>query len=447
MFSRVLIANRGEIAVRVIRACKELGVESVAVYSVADKESQHVKLADHAVCIGPADAKSSYLNMDAIISAALVTNSQAIHPGFGFLSENHQFARMCEDNDIKFIGPRSSIILTLGDKTMAKEFFKDKDIPYIDGPDGAFDNLEKARDAAIGMGFPLILKAVSGGGGRGIRVVQKLEDFDAHYRSASKESEISFNDKRMYMEKFLGNPKHVEFQMLCDTKGNSKCIGMRDCSIQRRNQKLIEEVPGDAVDMEEAAKLALNLESAFLALDYHGAATAEFLYQGGKFFFMEVNPRIQVEHTVTEESSDIDIVRQQLLIAFGNPIERASEYAFPNRKYHAIECRINAEDPENDFRPCAGQITGLHFPGGIGVRIDSAITGTSLISPFYDSMIAKIIVKAPTRDRAIVRMIRTLDELRIEGVKTNREFLLHVLQSPDFLNGDFSIHTVEKILR
>lgn len=441
MIQRVLIANRGEIAVRIIRACQELGIETVAIYSEADKESLHVLLADHKVCIGPAPATKSYLNMNQILSAALQTKADAIHPGFGFLSENAEFARICEEIGIKFIGPNAEAIRNLGHKSTAKLLMKKYGVPVIPGPEGTFNDANLALEAAREVGFPVIIKAASGGGGRGIRVIHKPEDFVATFAEASQEAKNAFGDPDMYIEKFFQNPKHIEFQIIADEHGNCVSLGERDCSSQRRKQKIIEESPSPVISPKQRQKIGEILTNALVKIGYWNAGTVEFLYENGEFFFMEVNTRIQVEHPVTEMVTSIDLIQEQIKVASGNKLSFTQESIAP--KGWAIEARINAEDPSKNFMPSAGKITALRFPGGNGVRIDSAMYNGASIPPFYDSMIAKIIVWDHTREKAIARMIRAIHELHIEGVKTNKDFILKILSSHDFIAGEYSINFVE----
>lgn len=441
MLQRILIANRGEIAVRIIRACQEMGIETVAVYSEADKESLHVQLADHKVCIGPAPATKSYLNMNQILSAALQTKADGIHPGFGFLSENAEFARICEEIGIKFIGPNSEAIRNLGHKSTAKLLMKKYGVPVIPGPEGTFNDPEKGLEAAREVGFPVIVKAASGGGGRGIRVIHKPEDFQATFLEASQEAKNAFGDPDMYIEKFFENPKHIEFQIIADEHGSCVSLGERDCSSQRRKQKIIEESPSPVIQPKQRQRIGEILTNALVKIGYWNAGTVEFLYENGEFFFMEVNTRIQVEHPVTEMVTSIDLIQEQIRVASGLPLS-FEQSDVVNRGW-AIEARINAEDPTKNFMPSAGKIESLRFPGGNGVRIDSAMFSGAKIPPFYDSMIAKIIVWEHTREKAIAKMIRAIHELHIEGVKTNKEFVLKILSSDEFIAGKYSINFVE----
>lgn len=443
---RVLIANRGEIAVRIIRACHEMGVETVIVYSTADADSLGVKLADQAVCIGPPSPVESYLKANMILSAAVATKCDAVHPGFGFLSENAEFAAMCEAIGIKFIGPNSQIISQLGQKAVAKQIMKSHGVPVIPGPEGTFIDPEVALAEARKIGFPVIIKAASGGGGRGIRVIEDPTTFVNSFLEASTEAQNAFNDPQMYVEKFFAHPKHIEFQMLADQHGNCVCLGERDCSAQRRKQKVVEETPspvlGDALRSSISAKLC----SALTQIGYWNAGTVEFLYEKGELFFMEMNTRIQVEHPVTEMVTSTDLIQEQIRIASNEPLNFTQ--AQIQTQGCAIEVRLNAEDPAHNFRPSPGTLTTLHFPGGNGLRIDSAMFTGAKIPPYYDSMVAKIIAHAPDRPQAIAKIIRALQELQVEGIVTNREFLLQVLTSDDFIRGDYDINFVEtKLLK
>ncbi len=437
MFKKILIANRGEIAVRIIRACRELGVRSVAVYSTADRASLHAQIADEAVCIGPADTKDSYLNMKAIISACETTGCDAVHPGFGFLSENVQFAELCRKCGIEFIGPSPESISMLGDKANAKQTMKDAGVPVIPGSDGAVRTLEEAREAAKHIGFPLLVKASAGGGGRGIRLVESMEQLDSQIEIAQQEAKNFFGDDAVYMERFVQNPRHVEIQILADKQGNVVHLGERDCSMQRRNQKVLEESPCPVMTPELREKMGEAAVKAAKACGYYNAGTIEFLLENNKdFYFMEMNTRIQVEHPVTEFVTGIDLVKAQIRIAAGEPLGFTQDDIKING--HSIECRINAENPELNFRPSPGRIRGLHMPGGPGVRIDSAAYQNFVISPYYDSMIAKLIVHAPTRDEAIMKMRRALAEFIVDGIETNIDFQLMLVDSRAFKSGDYN---------
>lgn len=446
MFDKILIANRGEIAVRIIRACKEMGIKTVAVYSEIDKESLHVKLADEAVCIGPANSKDSYLNMKNILEATCLTNAQAIHPGFGFLSENSMFARVCEESNIKFIGPSADIIDALGNKSNAKEMMKKAKVPVIPGSDGNVANLEEALKIAKKVKYPVMLKATSGGGGKGIRLIHNDDELKRNFELVRHEAKVSFNDENVYIEKFIENPRHIEVQILADEHGNVIQLGERDCSVQRRNQKMLEESPSIFVDDEKRKKLGEAALNAARAVGYINAGTIEFLVdKNGDFYFMEMNTRIQVEHPVTECVTGIDIVKEQIRIAYGEKLQYKQK-DIENRGY-AIECRINAEDPENNFMPFPGTISKLILPGGMGVRIDSSMYAGYKIPPVYDSMVSKIIVHAKTRKEAIQKMKEALREFEVEGIKTNQRFLLKILESKTFQDGKFDTSFVEKLFR
>ena len=444
MLKRVLIANRGEIAVRIIRACHELGVEAVAVYSTADAPSLHVKLADHAVCIGPPDVKRSYLNIQQILSAAVSMHCDGIHPGFGFLSENAEFAYLCEQIGIKFIGPNAETIKKLGHKTTAKQMMREQQVPVVPGSESVFTDAAEALESAYATGFPVIIKAASGGGGRGIRVIHSPSEFASNFYSASQEAQIAFGDPGMYIEKFLSHPRHIEFQMIADEAGDCICLGERDCSSQRRKQKIIEESPCCILNPSQRIEMGQLLEKAMTAIGYWNAGTVEFLYDHHQFFFMEVNTRIQVEHPVTEMRYGFDLVQEQIRIASGLPlsIQKPIEPRVP----WVIEARINAENPSKNFMPSAGAIHSLRIPGGYGVRVETALHTGAEIPPFYDSMVAKVIAEGNTRDQAISRLLRALHELEVEGVETNTLFVENILRSERFRSGDFDIHWVENEL-
>lgn len=438
MFKKVLIANRGEIAVRIIRACRELGIHTVAVYSTADKNALHAQIADEAVCIGPAQSKDSYLNMRAIISACELTGADAIHPGFGFLSENPTFARTCEKCGITFIGPRAESIEMLGDKAQAKETMKEAGVPVIMGSDGAIFNIHAAHTLARDLGYPVMVKASAGGGGRGIRIVRSEDELEAQMTAAKQEALACFGNDEIYIEKFIENPKHIEIQILADNYGNVVSLGERDCSMQRRNQKVLEESPSPASFMNEELRKKMG-EAACRAArvcGYRNAGTIEFLVDNkGNFYFMEMNTRIQVEHPITEQVTGIDLVKNQLLIAAGEKLRFKQEDI--QIKGHAIECRINAEDPEKGFRPSPGVIKSLFIPGGMGVRIDSAVYQGYEISPYYDSMIGKLITYAATREEAIAKMNWALSEFIVDGVATNVDFQLKLIRTDEFLDGNY----------
>jgi len=446
MFDKILVANRGEIAVRIIRACKEMGIKTVAVYSEADKESLHVKIADEAVCIGPANSKDSYLNMKNILEATCLTHAQAIHPGFGFLSENSMFARVCEESNIKFIGPSADVIDMLGNKSNAKDMMKKAKIPVIPGSDGNINDLEEALELANKIKYPVMLKATSGGGGKGIRLVHNEEELKKNFELVRQEAKVSFNDENVYLEKFIENPRHIEVQILADEHGNVIQLGERDCSVQRRNQKMLEESPSVFVNEEKRKKLGEAAVNAAKTVGYTNAGTIEFLVdKNGDFYFMEMNTRIQVEHPVTEWVTGVDIVKEQIRIAFGEKLQYKQKNI--ENKGHAIECRINAEDPEHNFMPFPGTITRLVLPGGMGVRVDSSMYQGYIIPPVYDSMVSKIIVHGKDREEAIQKMKEALREFEVEGIKTNKEFLLKILESKTFQSGKFDTSFVEKLLR
>ncbi len=446
MFHKVLIANRGEIAVRIIRACKELGIETVAVYSEADRNALHVQLADKAVCIGPAKSSESYLNMKNILSAATVLGVDAIHPGFGFLSENATFARLVKTCGITFIGPEGDVIDKMGNKSAARALMKEAGVPVVPGSDGRVDTLEEERQTAQEIGFPVLIKASAGGGGRGMRKAFTPEEFDQAYTAARAEAKACFNDDDVYLEKLILNPKHIEFQIMADGFGNVVHLGERDCSIQRRNQKLIEEAPSTALTPELRSRMGAHAVQAAKAADYCNAGTIEYvLDKEGNYYFIEMNTRIQVEHPITEMITGIDLVREQIRVAAGEPLSFRQEDVRLNG--HAIECRINAENPREDFRPCPGVVSGINLPGGFGVRVDSALYQGYKIPPTYDSMIAKLIVHGHNREEAIVRMCRALEEMIVQGVDTNIDLHYMILQSEAFAKGDFDTGFIEKYLK
>ena len=443
MINKILIANRGEIAVRIIRACKEMNVKTVAVYSEVDKDAMHVKLADEAICIGPANSSKSYLNFKNIIEAANITGADAIHPGFGFLSENSQFAKICEESNIKFIGPNYKLIEMMGNKSNAKELMKNAGVPVVPGSDGSVKGLKDAIKIANEIGYPIMLKAAAGGGGKGIRIVNVPEELESNYNIVKQEAKISFNDDEIYIEKFIKNPRHVEIQILADEHGNVIHLGERDCSIQRRNQKVIEETPSTAIDDKLRNKMGESAIKAVKASGYTSCGTIEFLVDSDKnFYFMEMNTRIQVEHPITEERTGIDIVKAQIRVSAGEPLKiKQKDIKFNG---YSIECRINAENPDKNFRPCPGTITGVILPGGNGVRVDTAIYSGYTIPSNYDSMIAKIITHGDTRNEAISKMKRALEETVIEGVDTNIDFLFKIIKNPNFIRGNFDTSFIEK---
>jgi len=434
VFNKILIANRGEIALRIIRTCKELGIKTVAVYSEADRESLHVTFADEAVCIGPAAGKESYLKIPSIISAAQITGADAIHPGYGFLAENADFSEICSESNIKFIGPSPQMIKAMGDKSFAKETMRKNGVPVIPGSDGVINDINDSISLAHKIGFPVIIKASAGGGGKGMRIVWEENEFEKAFQTAQHEAETSFGIPDVYLEKFLENPRHIEIQIMGDSYGNVHHYGERDCSVQRRHQKLIEEAPSPALDSELRNQMGDAAVLGAKSVNYEGAGTIEFLLDKHKnFYFMEMNTRIQVEHPVTEMVYDVDLVRQQILVAAGHKIE-----THPRKPLgHAIEFRINAEDYENNFRPSPGKITSVHFPGGFGVRVDSHIYQSYTIPPYYDSLIAKLIVWGKDREQTIARGKRALEEFTIEGIKTTIPFHLKVLEDQRFMSGNF----------
>ncbi len=436
MFHKVLIANRGEIAVRIIRACREMGIATVAVFSEPDRDALHTQLADEAVCIGPAKGIDSYLNMENIISAAVAKKAQAIHPGFGFLAENSTFATMCRECNIQFIGPSSEVIDKMGNKSNAREMMKKADVPVVPGSDGTVDTLEDAIKMAKRIGYPVMIKASAGGGGKGIRIVKEEKELEQAYQSAKNETIAAFGDDKVYMEKVIEHARHIEIQILGDHFGNIVHLGERDCSLQRRNQKVLEEAPSIAISNETRKKMGEAAVRAAKTVGYENAGTIEFLYdKEGNFYFMEMNTRIQVEHPVTEMITNIDIVKEQLKIASGEKLELNQKDIIING--HAIECRINAENPKFNFAPSPGHIDFLLMPGGMGTRIDSAIYAGCDIPPFYDSMLAKVIVHGKNRIEAIEKMRRCLHEFVIEGVTTNIEFMEEILANEKYMKGDF----------
>ena len=443
MFKKILVANRGEIALRVICACKELGIGTVAVYSEADRNSLHVRFADEAVCIGPARSSESYLNIPQVISAAEITNVDAIHPGYGFLSENANFAKVCEASQITFIGPRPEIIEIMGEKDRARREVKAAGLPTIPGSEGAIEGEEQLAKEAAAIGYPLILKAVAGGGGRGMRVVRKQEDLLSAYETARSEAQQAFGTPDVYAERFLEHPRHIEFQVLGDQHGKVIHLGERECSIQRRHQKLIEESPSPGIDAKRRKELGAKVVKALEQIGYTNAGTVEFLMdQNGELYFIEMNTRIQVEHPVTELITNVDLIKAQIRIAAGERMEEAAgEIIFSG---HAIECRINAEDPQT-FVPSAGRITTFQAPGGTGVRVDSAAYADAVIPPYYDSMIAKLIVKGRDRVEAIGRMKRALEMFVIEGIKTSIPLHRRILADPDFAAGKIDTHFIEQL--
>ncbi|EKO1914246.1 acetyl-CoA carboxylase biotin carboxylase subunit [Clostridium botulinum] len=445
MFKKILVANRGEIAVRIIRACREMGIETVAIYSEADKDALHVQLADEAVCIGPPSSKDSYLNMYNIISATVLTGSQAIHPGFGFLSENSKFANMCKDCNIVFIGPDSETIDKVGNKSNARDIMIRAGVPVIPGSNGIIHNEEEALNIAEEIGYPVVVKASAGGGGRGIRIVHSKENMIKAFNTAKSEAKGAFGDDSMYVEKFIKNPRHIEFQILGDNYGNIIHLGERDCSLQRRNQKVLEEAPSPRMNEELRKRMGDVAIKAAKAVEYKNAGTIEFLLdEDGSFYFMEMNTRIQVEHPITEMVTGIDILKEQIKIAYGEKLNIKQKDI--KIQGHAIECRINAEDYKNGFRPCPGKIENLYIPGGLGVRLDSSVYSGYTIPPYYDSMIGKLIAYGRNREETIQIMKRALGELIIEGVNTNIDFQFIILEDENFIKGEYTTKYIEKML-
>lgn len=438
MIRKLLVANRGEIAVRIIRACRELGIESVAVYSEADKDSLHAQLADQAVCIGPGPSTESYLNMESIISATMTTGADAIHPGFGFLSENARFAQICEKCGIIFVGPPSSVIRSLGNKQEARNTMEAAGVPVIPGTKGAVLDIDAGKKEADRIGYPVIIKAALGGGGKGMRTAFSPEEFEKAFLTAKKEAQMAFGDGTMYIEHFVEKPRHIEFQILADQQGNVIHLGERDCSIQRNHQKMIEESPSAAVSDKLRRKMGKAAVKAAKAAHYVNAGTIEFLLEKDEnFYFMEMNTRIQVEHPVTEWVTGMDLVKEQIRIASGLPLQVSQKDV--HVQGHAIECRINAENPEKNFRPSPGIISDLHFPGGQGIRVDTGIYPGYTVPPYYDSMLAKLIVHGRTREEAIAKMKSALGEVVIQGVDTNIDYQFEILSHPDFQSGNFNV--------
>ncbi len=434
MFGKILVANRGEIAVRIIRACREMGIQTVAVYSEADRDALHTQLADEAICIGPAAPKDSYLNMERILSATIASKAQAIHPGFGFLSENSKFVEMCQQCNVTFIGPSAELIQKMGNKSEAKNTMRKAGIPVVPGTLEPVYDPDEALKEAKKIGFPVMIKASSGGGGKGMRIAENAEEFPGHFQMAQQESVNAFGDNTMYLERYVRKPRHVEVQIMADKHGNVVHLGERDCSIQRRHQKMIEESPCIALSQELREKMGMTAVEAARAVGYENAGTIEFLLdESGEFFFMEMNTRIQVEHPVTEFVSGVDLIKEQIRAAAGLPLSVSQEDI--HLSGHAIECRINAEDPERGFLPCPGTIEYLHLPGGNGVRIDTAAYNGYRIPPNYDSMIAKVIVHDKDRESAIRKMLSVLGELVVDGPKTNVDFQYEILNQPDFREG------------
>jgi acetyl-CoA carboxylase, biotin carboxylase subunit len=440
VFRKILIANRGEIALRIIRTCREMGINTVAVYSTADKESLHVKFADEAVCLGPAPSRNSYLNIPSLIAAAEITNADAIHPGYGFLSENAEFSRVCEEYNIKFIGASPDMINNMGDKATAKKTMKEAGVPTIPGSEGLLSSVNEGIRIAKEIGYPIILKATAGGGGRGMRIVKNDGEFKKAWDDAKTESSAAFGNDGLYLEKYLEDPRHVEIQIIGDKTGKACHLSERDCTVQRRHQKLVEETPSPAVNQELRERMGAAAIKGAEAIAYEGAGTIEFLLDKyGNFFFMEMNTRIQVEHPITEEVTNFDLIKEQIKVAAG--VEISGNNYFPT--LFSMECRINAEDPSNNFRPSPGKITNLHVPGGHGVRIDSHVYAGYTIPPNYDSMIAKLIVTGQSREEVIVRMKRALQEFVIEGIKTTIPFHIKLMDDKKFRSGKFTTAFME----
>ncbi len=440
MIKKILIANRGEIALRIIRTCKEMGIKTVAIFSTADNHSLHVKFADEAICVGPPNGTGSYLNIPSIISAAELTNVDAIHPGYGFLSENSKFAKICKEHNIKFIGPSAEMIDKMGDKSNAKETMKKVGVPCIPGSDGILNNIEDGIKLAGKIKYPVILKATAGGGGKGMRIVRSEEEFEKQWYAAKQESGAAFGNDGLYLEKFIENPRHIEIQIIGDGAGKAYHLSERDCSIQRRHQKLLEETPSPFMTDELREQMGAAAVKAAKSINYEGVGTIEFLVDKDKnFYFMEMNTRIQVEHPITEEVTYCDLIREQIKVASGLPIVEKNLYP----KMHAIECRINAEDVNKNFRPSPGKITSMHVPGGHGVRVDTHTYTGYTISPYYDSMIAKLITVGKNREEAVSKMRRALDEFVIEGINTTISFHKQLMQNENFITGNYTTKFME----
>jgi len=443
MLKKVLIANRGEIAVRIIRACREMGIHTVAIYSEADKQALHKNLADEAVCIGPAASNRSYLNVKAILEAACLTGADSIHPGFGFLSENAKFAKLCEEIGIKFIGPKHELIELLGNKSKAKETMKKAGVPVVPGSEGLIENIDEAKEIAKEIKYPVILKASAGGGGRGIRIAYDEAELIKEYEIVKQEAKVSFNDDSIYIEKYIENPRHIEIQILADENGNCIHLGERDCSVQRRNQKMLEETPSSMITDNVRKKMGEIAVKAVKKIGYSNAGTIEFLVDKNQdFYFMEMNTRVQVEHPVTEMVTGIDIIKEQIKIASGEKLEYNQKDI--EIKGHSLEVRINAENPNKNFMPCPGTITGLHLPGGNGIRVDTAIYSGYEVPQNYDSMLAKIIVHGKDRKESISKMKSAIAELVIEGICTNRDFLYQILENKDFIDNNYDTSFIKR---
>jgi acetyl-CoA carboxylase biotin carboxylase subunit len=444
MFDKVLIANRGEIALRVHRACKDMGISTVAIHSEADRDAMHVRLADESVCVGPAQSSKSYLNIPAIITAAKITGAQAIHPGYGFLSENAKFAEIVQAHNITFIGPTADHIRMMGDKIAAKDAMRAAGVPCVPGSEGGVATVKDAMRVAKEIGFPVLVKAAAGGGGRGMKVARSADELEMAFRTARTEAKAAFGDDAVYLEKYLEKPRHIEIQVIADSHGNVVHLGERDCSLQRRHQKVFEEAPSPAIDSDTRAAIGKTVCTAIKKLGYLGVGTIEFLYENGEFYFIEMNTRLQVEHPVTEMITRIDLVREQIRIAAGAKLP----FAQKDVKFigHSIECRINAEDPQT-FAPCPGKITDFHAPGGLGVRLDSAVYAGYTVPPHYDSLIGKLIVFGQTREEALMRLRRSLGEMVVGGVKTTLPLHLRLVDNADVRKGDYDIHWLENFLK
>jgi acetyl-CoA carboxylase biotin carboxylase subunit len=443
MFDKILIANRGEIALRIHRACREMGIQTVAVHSTADADAMHVRLADESVCIGPAPSRDSYLNIPAILSAATITGADAIHPGVGFLSENADFADMVEEHGMVFIGPSPEHIGMMGDKVVAKKTAQELGIPVVPGSDGAVTSAEEARTTADAVGYPVLIKAAAGGGGRGMKVANNAGEVENAYRLARSEAKAAFGNDEVYMERYLGKPRHIEVQLLADGKGSAIHLGERDCSLQRRHQKVLEEALSPALNAAEREAIGKRVTDAMKKLGYRSAGTIEFLYEDGEFFFIEMNTRLQVEHPISEAITGVDLVREQIRVAAGLPLDlKQQDISFSG---HAIECRINAENPDT-FMPSPGRVTDYHAPGGLGVRVDSGLYAGYRIPSTYDSLIAKLIVHGQTRNECLMRLRRALEEFVIVGVDTSIPLHQRLIGAQDFINGDYDIHWLEKFV-
>ncbi|MFN7002581.1 MAG: acetyl-CoA carboxylase biotin carboxylase subunit [Roseinatronobacter sp.] len=443
MFKKILIANRGEIALRVIRACREMGIGSVAVHSTADADAMHVRMADEAICIGPPSSGQSYLHVPSIISACEISGAEAIHPGYGFLSENAAFVQVVEDHGISFIGPSAEHIRMMGDKITAKDTMKALGVPCVPGSAGGVAHYETARTVAAEIGYPVIIKATAGGGGRGMKLARSESELETAFRTARSEAKAAFGNDEVYLEKYLGQPRHIEIQVFGDGKGNAVHLGERDCSLQRRHQKVLEEAPGPVIDAETRARIGQTCAEAVARIGYRGAGTIEFLFENGEFYFIEMNTRLQVEHPVTEAIFGVDLVREQIRVAAGQPLSFSQDDLQVNG--HAIEVRINAEKLPN-FTPCPGRVDTYHAPGGLGVRMDSALYSGYTIPPYYDSLIAKLIVHGRDRPEALARLNRALGELIIDGVDSSVPLFRALLAEPDVLTGNYDIHWLEKFL-